>query len=70
MIARPIRKSRLETQPRSTTYDRSKGMTTGPPPKITVPARYIFAKRLRDRGGAESLALATRMAMKEAMVSG
>lgn len=45
-------------------------MTTGPPPKITVPARYMFAKRSRANGGEESLDLVTRMAMKEAVVPG
>lgn len=45
-------------------------MTTGPPPKITVPARYMLAKRSRAKGGSEILALETSMAIKEAASSG
>ena len=66
MMARPSRKSRPETQPGSTKYERSSGMTTGPPPKITVPATYIVAKRSRARGGLFVLARATRTAVNDA----
>jgi hypothetical protein len=41
-------------------------MTTGPPPKITVPARYIFAKIFNGSGGCFRTPRATRIAMKEA----
>ena len=38
MMASPIKKSRSETQDVAITIDsRSKGTTTGPPPKIRVP---------------------------------
>lgn len=40
-------------------------MTTGPPPKITVPARYRLAKRSRTSGGVASWLLATRIPIKE-----
>ena len=42
-------------------------MTTGPPPKMTVPARYMLANRSRARGGVVSWPLATRMPMNEAI---
>jgi hypothetical protein len=45
-------------------------MTTGPPPNITVLARYMFAKRLRAKRGSETLALETSMAIKDTAGSG
>jgi hypothetical protein len=48
MIARPRRKSRLDTQPGSTTYTFRRGITTGPPPKMIVPARYILTEKIED----------------------
>lgn len=45
MTASPNRKSRGETQPGSTTYERRRGITSGPPPKMIVPARYMFENR-------------------------
>jgi hypothetical protein len=41
-------------------------MTTGPPPKIIVPARYMFAKRSRIKGGVEMIPREARIAAKEA----
>ena len=70
MMARPSRKSRGETHPGSTTYERRSGMTTGPPPKMMVPARYMFANRSSSRGGFSRTPRATRMAMKDAKGGG
>lgn len=69
MMARPMRKSRDETQPGSTTYSRSSGMTTGPPPKMMVPARYMFVKRSSSNGGLFKTPRATKNAMNEARES-
>ena len=41
-------------------------MTTGPPPKIMVPARYMFAKRSRIKGGVVRIPREARIAAKEA----
>jgi hypothetical protein len=70
MMASPRRKWRLETQPGSTTYERRRGRTTGPPPKMIVPVRYMLAKRSRASGGSLMTPRATRMPMKAAMGSG
>ena len=51
MMARPRRKSRELTQPGPTTYSRRSGVTTGPPPKMRVPARKKLLKRERAKGG-------------------
>lgn len=42
-------------------------MTTGPPPKMIVPARYMLAKRSSTSGGALSAPRVERIAMKEAV---
>jgi hypothetical protein len=41
-------------------------MTTGPPPKITVPARYMLLNRERGNGGEVRRARMVRIVMNEA----
>lgn len=64
IIARPSRKSRGDTQPCVTMYSRSKGMTTGPPPKMMVPARYKSANRENPRGASLMTTCVVIMMMK------
>ena len=63
MTARPRRKSRDDTHPGATTYSRRSGMTTGPPPKMMVPARYMFVNKSNARGGGERTPRVTMNAM-------
>ena len=63
MMARPRRKSRDDTHPGTTTYSRRSGMTTGPPPKMMVPARYMFVNKSNARGGGERTPRVTMNAM-------
>ena len=57
ITANPNRKSRLVTHPSVTIYSRKRGITTGPPPNIMVPARKRLEKSLKSTGGCESVPL-------------
>lgn len=65
-MASPRRKFRAETQPCATTYSRNRGMTTGPPPKMMVPARKRLAKTENPSGGVARVPRRTMMTMKAA----
>lgn len=69
MMASPMRKSREETHPGSTTYDLNNGITIGPPPKITVPARTILPNRLNASEGDERTLRMTMMTINDAFFS-
>ncbi len=51
MTVRPRRKSGGDTQPGVTIYSRRSGITTGPPPKIMVPAKQREEKSEKDFEG-------------------
>lgn len=61
-----MRKSRGRTQPGLTVALRRSGTTTGPPPKISVPARRMLVKKSSACVGALTTERATTMLMKKA----
>ena len=73
MIVSPISESRDETQPGPTTYSRRTGMTTGPAPKVRMPARHMFVSRNSERGAEDNvdreMSKAARMPKVEMMIA-